>query len=70
MARGWKKSGAAEEVPVGDSGTYFMATYKKRGWTLNARHSTLPTWSYSTAMATEDACFGRLTDEETALLED
>ncbi|MFC8247335.1 hypothetical protein [Streptomyces chartreusis] len=69
-ARGWKKSGAAKEVPVGDRGTYFMATYKKQGWTLNARHSTLSTWNQSTAMVTEDACFDRLTDEEAALLED
>ncbi|MFE6941981.1 hypothetical protein [Streptomyces chartreusis] len=69
-ARGWKKSGVAKEVPVGDRGTYFMATYKKQGWTLNARHSTLSTWNQSTAMVTEDACFGRLTDEEAALLED
>ncbi|SEB65295.1 hypothetical protein [Streptomyces sp. PAN_FS17] len=44
-ARGWKKSGAVKEVPVGDRGTYFMATYKKQGWTLNARHSTLSAWN-------------------------
>ncbi|MGW4754994.1 hypothetical protein [Streptomyces chartreusis] len=69
-ARGWKKSGAAKEVPVGDHGTYFMATYKKQGWTLNARHSTLSAWNQSTAMVTEDACFDRLTDEEAALLGD
>ncbi|MEV8431299.1 hypothetical protein PGH47_00945 [Streptomyces sp. HUAS 31] len=68
--RGWKKSGAAKEMPVGDLGTYFMATYKKQGWTLNARHNTLSTWNQSTVMVTEDACFGRLTDEEAALLED
>lgn len=65
----WKKSGAAKEVPVGDRGTYFMATYKKQGWTLYARHSTLSTWNQSTATVTEDACFDRLTDEEAALLE-
>ncbi|MFF8352779.1 hypothetical protein ACF063_04945 [Streptomyces chartreusis] len=69
-ARGWKKSGAAKEVPVGDHGTYFTATYKKQGWTLYARHNTLSTWSQSSATVTEDACFDRLTDEETALLED
>ncbi|MFF4053235.1 hypothetical protein ACFYZ5_42100 [Streptomyces chartreusis] len=69
-ARGWKKSGAAKEVPVGDHGTYFTATYKKQGWTLYARHNTLSTWSQSTATVTEDACFDRLTDEEAALLED
>ncbi|MGI5405500.1 hypothetical protein ACQEV9_01795 [Streptomyces chartreusis] len=69
-ARGWKQSGAAEEVPVGDRGKYFMATYKKQGWTLYARHNTLSTWSQSSATVTEDACFDRLTDEETALLED
>ncbi|MGW4167533.1 hypothetical protein ACWEGX_11430 [Streptomyces chartreusis] len=68
--RGWKKSGAAKEMPVGDHGTYFMATYRKQGWTLYARHNTLSTWNQSTAMATEDACFGRLTDEEATLLGD
>ncbi|QKZ24062.1 hypothetical protein [Streptomyces chartreusis] len=69
-ARGWKKSGAAKEVPVGDHGKYFMATYKKQGWTLYARHNTLSPWSQSSATVTEDACFDRLTDEEAALLED
>ncbi|MGW6795346.1 hypothetical protein [Streptomyces chartreusis] len=69
-AHDWRKSGTAKEVPVGDRGTYFMATYKKQGWTLNARHSTLSTWNQSTATVTEDACFDRLTDEEAALLED
>ncbi|MGW5473293.1 hypothetical protein [Streptomyces chartreusis] len=69
-AHGWKKSGTAKEVPVGDHGTYFTATYKKQGWTLYARHNTLSTWSQSTATVTEDACFGRLTEEEAALLED
>ncbi|MFE7445931.1 hypothetical protein ACFU7X_36415 [Streptomyces chartreusis] len=69
-ARGWKKSGAAKEVPVGDHGTYFTATYKKQGWTLYARHNTLSAWSQSTATVTEDSCFDRLTDEEAALLED
>ncbi|WAZ19234.1 hypothetical protein STRCI_000269 [Streptomyces cinnabarinus] len=69
VARGWKKTGADDEVPLGDDGTHFMATYKKRGWTLHARHSTLATWSDSSAVATEDTCFDRLTDEETALLE-
>ncbi|MFJ4369086.1 hypothetical protein ACIP4S_33865 [Streptomyces chartreusis] len=69
-AHGWRKSGTAKEVPVGDRGTYFMATYRKQGWTLNARHSTLSTWNQSTATVTEDACFDRLTDEEAALLQD
>ncbi|MFD5855682.1 hypothetical protein [Streptomyces chartreusis] len=68
-ARGWKKSGAAKEVPVGDHGTYFTATYKKQGWTLYARHNTLSAWSQSSATVTEDACFDRLTDEEAALLD-
>ncbi|MFJ9751010.1 hypothetical protein [Streptomyces chartreusis] len=68
VAHGWKKAGSAEEKSLGDDGTYFLATYKKRGWTLHARHTTLATWSRSTALATEDVCFDRLTDDEAALL--
>ncbi|MFG1665266.1 hypothetical protein [Streptomyces sp. Y7] len=68
-AHGWRKTGAATEAPVGDGGTYFTVTYKKRGWTLNARHMTVSPVSQSTVVATEDTCFNRLTDEEAALLE-
>jgi hypothetical protein len=67
-ARGWKRTGPSEEVPAGEGGTYFTAVYKKRGWTLHARHNSLGTWSQSAATVTQDACFARLTDEERALM--
>ncbi|WP_327719474.1 hypothetical protein OG381_31865 [Streptomyces sp. NBC_00490] len=57
------------EAPLTENGTYFMAGYKKQGWTLHARHSSLRTWSWSTVMVTEDVCFGRVTEEEQALLD-
>ncbi|MGV9457206.1 hypothetical protein [Streptomyces sp. NPDC003635] len=69
-ASGWAKSDTDDEVPMGDDGTAFMATYKKRGWTLHARHYTFSPWSHSTATATQDACFAKITDEEAALLDD
>jgi hypothetical protein len=68
--RGWKRTEPSQDVPVGESGTYFTVVYKKRGWTLTARYHSLGTWSQSAAMVTEDACFARLTDEERALMED
>jgi len=58
-----------KEAPIGKGGTYVMATYEKQGWTLNARHNSLQRLNQSTVMATEDACFARLTDEELALVE-
>ncbi|MFF5044770.1 hypothetical protein [Streptomyces nigra] len=47
----------------------YIATYKKRGWILNARHSSMHPWTESTAMATKESCFDSLTDEETEILE-
>ncbi|WP_326607988.1 hypothetical protein [Streptomyces sp. NBC_01800] len=69
-ARGWKVTQPSEEAPIGGGGSYFMATYKKQGWILNARHSRLQSLNQSTVMITEEACFGRLTDEELALFDD
>ncbi|MGC4981344.1 hypothetical protein ACLQ18_11980 [Streptomyces sp. DT193] len=69
-ARGWKESTPPQEAPVGDDGTYFMASYAKKGWHLYARHVAAPVIDQMTVMATEEACFGRLTDEERALIED
>ncbi|WP_328876293.1 hypothetical protein OHT76_43025 [Streptomyces sp. NBC_00287] len=70
VASGWAKGDTDDEVPLGNDGTSFMATYKKRGWTLHARHYALSAWRHSTAMATKDACFAQVTDEEAALLDD
>lgn len=67
--RDWETSAPATETPVADNGTYFMATYKKQGWTLHARHTSLGAWSQSTVMATEDDCFSRVTDEELAMVD-
>ncbi|MGW7205434.1 hypothetical protein [Streptomyces sp. NPDC054837] len=67
--RDWKKSAPSTEAPLTENGTYFMAGYKKQGWTLHARHSSLRTWSRSTVMVTEDDCFSRVTEEELALLD-
>ncbi|WP_328907562.1 hypothetical protein OG230_33790 [Streptomyces sp. NBC_00234] len=69
-SRGWKETRPSEEAPIGKDGSYFLATYKQEGWILNARHSRLESWNQSTVMITEEACFGRLTDEELALLDD
>ncbi|MGW3914330.1 hypothetical protein ACWEBX_22810 [Streptomyces sp. NPDC005070] len=68
-ARGWKASTPSQEAPVGGNGTYFMASYKKEGWLLYARHLAAPAFDHMTVMATEVACFDRLTDEERALIE-
>lgn len=68
-ARGWEKSGPSEEVPMGENGTYYMATYEKHGWTLHARHTDVNTIDRSNVMATEDDCFAQVTDEEMALVE-
>lgn len=70
VTSGWAKGDTDDEVRLKGGGTTFMATYKKRGWTLHARHYALPPWSHSTATATEDACFAQVTDEEAALLDD
>ncbi|MER6185527.1 hypothetical protein [Streptomyces sp. NPDC001652] len=67
--RAWKKSAPSTEAPLTGNGTYFMAGYRKQGWTLHARHSRLRTWSRSTVMVTEDDCFSRVTEEEQALLD-
>ncbi|MEU4170794.1 hypothetical protein AB0F46_28435 [Streptomyces sp. NPDC026665] len=68
-ARGWKEGTPQQKAPVGGSGTYFMASYKKKGWFLHARHLTAPSLDQVTVMVTETACFNRLTDEERALIE-
>ncbi|MFJ2238470.1 hypothetical protein [Streptomyces sp. NPDC087859] len=67
--RDWKQSAPSTEAPLTENGTYFMAGYKKQGWTLHARHSGLRTWSWSTVMVTEDDCFSRVTEEEQDLLD-
>lgn len=67
--RDWKQSAPTTEAPLTENGTYFMAGYKKQGWTLHARHSGLRTWSRSTVMVTEDDCFSRVTEEEQDLLD-
>lgn len=68
-ARGWKLSTPSKETPVGDDGTYFMASYKKKGWLLNARHLAAPSLDQMMVIATEEACFSQLTSEEQALIE-
>lgn len=67
--RDWERAGPAEEKKVGGGGTYFLAMYKKRGWTLHARYSAMQAWSQTSVMATEDACFDRVTDEELAMID-
>ncbi|MFD3839691.1 hypothetical protein ACFWWC_26055 [Streptomyces sp. NPDC058642] len=67
--RDWKQSAPSTEAPLTENGTYFMAGYEKQGWTLHARHSSLPPWRQSTVMVTEDDCFSRVTEEEQALLD-
>ncbi|MGW3658021.1 hypothetical protein ACWD6R_21015 [Streptomyces sp. NPDC005151] len=69
-ARGWQETQPSEEAPIGEDGSHFMATYKKQGWILNARHSRLKSLNQSTVVITEEACFGRLTDDELALFDD
>ncbi|WP_143659746.1 hypothetical protein [Streptomyces pharetrae] len=69
-AHGWKEMTPTEDVSLENGGIYVIATYKKQGWTLNARHSSMPPWVESTAMATKESCFDRLTDEETAFMTD
>ncbi|MFI9549907.1 hypothetical protein ACIHAR_39410, partial [Streptomyces sp. NPDC052016] len=66
--RGWKETQPSTDAPLGDYGTYFMASYKKEGWFLQARHIKRPALDEVTIMATEQACFDRLTDEERALV--
>lgn len=68
-AHGWKEAAPTNDVPTNGS-VYVMSTYKKRGWILNARHSSMGPWVESTAMATKASCFDGLTDEETSVLED
>jgi hypothetical protein len=69
-AHGWKETTPAEEVSMRNGGAYTVATYRKWGWILNARHGSMRPWVESTVMATKESCFDRLTDEETAFLED
>jgi hypothetical protein len=68
-ARGWKRGEPYKEVPITGSRTYFMATYKKQGWTLGVRHISTGAQEWSNVMATEDACFAQVTNEERDLVE-
>lgn len=68
--RGWKATMPSKEAPLDDDGTYFMASYEKEGWFLKARHTQASALDHVTVVATEGACFNRLTDEERALVED
>ncbi|MFF5495571.1 hypothetical protein [Streptomyces aquilus] len=68
-ARGWKKGEPYEEARMTGSSTYFVATYEKQGWTLGVRHIGTEAQDRSTVMATEDACFAQVTDEERDLVE-
>ncbi|MBC9719029.1 hypothetical protein H9Y04_41540 [Streptomyces sp. TRM66268-LWL] len=67
--RGWREKRPFEEVPLGEDGSTAMAVYKKRGWTLFARHHDLGALRVATVTATEDACTAKFTDEELELLE-
>ncbi|MFF6815638.1 hypothetical protein ACFZAG_38090 [Streptomyces sp. NPDC012403] len=68
-ARGWKEAAPPKEAPVDNIGAYFMASYKKEGWFINARHIKASALDQVTVMATKESCFDRLTDEERALVE-
>lgn len=68
-ARGWEEAAQPKEAPVDNIGAYFMASYRKEGWFINARHIEASALDQVTVMATEEACFDRLTDEERALVE-
>ncbi|MER6349175.1 hypothetical protein ACWC10_26005 [Streptomyces sp. NPDC001595] len=67
-AQGWKKTGPDTETPVGEGRSYFQASYEKRGWSVYARHFDLGGWARSEVVATENACFDRLSAEEEALM--
>ncbi|MFH8453904.1 hypothetical protein ACH4CD_32220 [Streptomyces fungicidicus] len=69
-ARGWKEAAPPKEAPVENIGAYFTASYKKEGWFINARHIEASALDRVTVMATKEACFDRLTDEERALIEE
>lgn len=69
VARGWKEAAPSKEAPVGNIGAYFMASYKKDGWFINARHIEASALDQVTVMATKESCFDRLTDGERALVE-
>ncbi|MER6323719.1 hypothetical protein [Streptomyces coelicoflavus] len=62
-ARGWREAQPSEEVPLAEGGSYVLATYKKQGWILNARHSSARNLTRSTALATDESCFDELTDD-------
>ncbi len=67
-AQGWRASEPPVETPLSD-GAFLLATFEKQEWTLHARRASTPTWKRSTLMVTEDDCFGRVTEEERALVE-
>ncbi|MER6678453.1 hypothetical protein [Streptomyces sp. NPDC000983] len=69
VQRGWAL-GTDDEVPMEHGEAAFIATYKKQGWTLHARHYPFSSSGYATAMATQDGCFAGITDEEADLLDD
>lgn len=68
--RGWKEHRPVERVTLDEDGFVLMAQYKKRGWTLFARHTDTDAFRMATITATEDACAARFTDAELELLED
>ncbi|MGW4727063.1 hypothetical protein [Streptomyces sp. NPDC004291] len=67
--RGWKEHKPVERVTLDEDGFVLMAQYKKRGWTLFARHTDADILRMTTITATEDACAARFTDAELELLE-
>ncbi|WP_030215847.1 hypothetical protein [Streptomyces bikiniensis] len=67
--RGWKEHRPVERTPVGEDGFVLTAQYKKRGWTLFARHTDADVFRMTAITATEDACAARFTDAELELLE-
>ncbi|MFF8975159.1 hypothetical protein [Streptomyces sp. NPDC014995] len=69
-AHGWKGTTPTEEVSMQNGGIQVITTYQNQGWILNARHGSMRPWVESSAMATKESCFDRLTDEEMGLLED
>ncbi|MFF4872452.1 hypothetical protein ACIPQA_12135 [Streptomyces sp. NPDC090109] len=67
--RGWKEHKPVERVTLDKDGFVLTAQYKKRGWTLFARHTDADVFRMTTITATEDACAARFTDAELELLE-
>ncbi|MEV0175149.1 hypothetical protein AB0I00_29030 [Streptomyces sp. NPDC050803] len=70
VERGWKETRPAEWTSMGENGSMASAMYKKRGWTLYARHHELSVLGTAYLMATDEACFSRLSDEDLRFLEE